>query len=148
MKKAPGPIIRFYGCLLDRKSHLVEEFYEWVSEATEPQVAIREYKRDNSEEASYEQMIQEGRRKLVLSALRTMVADGYADVIYPERDCKHDRMNVKECVISLTSEGCNHILEGWGVLSKVFQELQVGLEAKRLDVAVKYLGQPALCECD
>jgi hypothetical protein len=143
--------------LMDGKPHRLDEFWDYLCEAIEPQMAIRAYlqRAENNAggTASRESVIREntnlaiseGYRIKVLQTIHALRKVGDITIDIPEVDNWErggtPRTDPRQALARITDSGFQRIM-GSTKRASICKELLSGLARKRLGINLTYLGKP------
>lgn len=140
--------IRLFMLLMDGEEHKIDEYYDWITQGVEPQMASRAYsRRFKTQPKDLEIVITEGKRIAILCALHRGEREKYFTVNWPEKEPprsykSHGFYDPRKCFVQLTETGRQHILNGHGVFGSMVSEMYSGIVSGNLKVKVEFLGIP------
>ncbi len=149
MSKKQAFTNRLYLFLLDGQLHEMSEAWEWITQAIDPQIAVRSYHRRKHVAGrgghSLEQQIAEGVQAIVKSTLFAAKGVGTIEVAWPD-PVKRDMTNnckgfidAQQAVVQLTQQGRDFILSGGrpGVWTRMMKEMMTAVRSGKVVVSVK-----------
>lgn len=150
-KKQPakrGVANRLYLMLLDQEWHEISEFYSFLMEAIDPQMAVRAYLRrglHNKREPTIplEDQVREGKENAFKSILWNLLRKGNIEVIKPPKVRRNTHsstgwLDISKMKVRLTDVGFSHLLGEWNKCAwgRLTADLFLGLKFGKIKVSV------------
>lgn len=140
-----SPTTRLLVPLLDKKVHCLGDYYDWICEIIQPQLAIRAFERSiKMNRPELEERVKEGKRIIIRTSISRIEKLGYVVCQRPEAESPRSLKSrgfcdLRKMNIQLTEAGMKHVLEGSGVFACIVKEIKTNLKHNKIRMSVSIL---------